>query len=187
MAQLWKDHFDEATGSTKPAPVIDAARDAINEHPQKRLVAHFQQPHGPFWIADGFGSELPESAIDRTDGTSYQPWEAFREGMRSREDVWRAYRETLEHVIDDVLELAHDLPGRTLIHADHGNIFGRRIWPAPLKLYDHPPNIRHPALNEVPWAIINGDRRKVVTNGIQDDANTDDELVEERLKALGYA
>jgi hypothetical protein len=78
--------------------------------------------------------------------------------------------------------------GRTVITSDHGNLVGERAWPVPVRLYGHPEGIRHPALVKVPWAVIEGDgRRAVVDEGVHAVTGEADEVVEQRLRDLGYA
>ena len=47
--------------------------------------------------------------------------------------------------------LIESLDGKTVVTSDHGNLFGRRLWPIPLQKYGHPPGLRFPELIEVPW------------------------------------
>jgi len=73
--------------------------------------------------------------------------------------------------------LNHD--GRTVVTSDHGNNLGERMPLLPMRLYGHPTGIHHPALREVPWAVIDGE-----SVGDGDRQMTVDE---EQLRSLGYA
>jgi len=157
IIEMWDREFDDASGTVPPEAMADAAREAIEEYPNKRLIVHFMQPHGPF-----IGSDIPEEEVD--------------------ERYWEAYDQNLRFVLETVHELLDDLPGRTAITADHG-----QIAPSPIRnvlgVNGHKPGLRHPGLVQVPWAIIEGERRRIVA-GTTGDAVADG--IDDRLRDLGY-
>lgn len=157
IVEMWDREFDDAAGTVPPNAMADAAREAIAEYPNKRLVVHFMQPHGPF-----LGSDIPDNEVD--------------------DRYWEAYDQNLRFVLETVHELLNDLPGRTVITADHGQIAPSRLRDV-LGVSGHKPGLRHPGLVRVPWAVFEGERRRIVA-GTTDDATADG--IDDRLRDLGY-
>lgn len=157
IVEMWNREFDEAAGTVPPDAMADAAREALEEYPNKRLIVHFMQPHAPF-----IGSDMSDEEID--------------------DRYWEAYDQNLAFVLEAVHELSDDLPGLTAVTADHGE-----IEPGPIRdvlgVSAHKPRLRHPGLVRVPWATIDGDRRRIVT-GKTGKAPADE--TDERLRDLGY-
>lgn len=152
------DAWDEDLGTVLPGPVAERARNVQAEHPDKRLIVHFMQPHGPLIGSD---ESVP---------------------FDSDEAYWRAYTETLEHVLPYAVEVADAIRGKTVLTADHGQINYDGVW-RHLGLKSHKPRLRLPGLVEVPWAVLEDERRQVTTEaagvGSQDN-------VKDRLRDLGY-
>jgi len=157
VIEMWDLAFDEAAGTVRPSSMAEAAIQAQNEYPDKRLVVHFMQPHGPFLEVD-----VPDEELD--------------------DRYWEAYDQNLANVLEVVHRMLEDLPGRTAITADHG-----QIAPGPVKdllgVSGHKPGLRHPGLVEVPWATVEGERRTVVAGATGETAA---EGVDDRLRDLGY-
>lgn len=187
---LWVDAFDDDLGTIAPAAVACAARAAAADYPDKRLVVHFMQPHHPF-IADDQVAAYSGWRIDAfADGDRpphpHDPFEAQSMGLVDADRVRAAYAATLDLVVDDAVALAADLPGRAVVTADHGNMFGGPGWPLPLAVYGHPRGLRHPELVEVPWAVLETDDRPTIRDGGTVRSETPDRHVEARLRDLGY-
>jgi hypothetical protein len=161
VVELWETATDDAEGVVLPEDVRDAAVAAHGEYPDKRLVVHFMQPHAPL-----IGSD------DRPADGEYD----------SAERYWKAYADTLEYVLPYARDVADSIPGRTVFTADHGELFNggnrRRLGFPP-----HPPGLRLPALVYVPWAVLDGERRRIRAGSVTEAAG---ESVEERLEQLGY-
>lgn len=190
LEPLWEDAFDDDLGTIPHDAVVEAAREMAETYPEKRLIVHFVQPHHPF-IADERVAEFSRWDVEtlasgERPSHPHDPFEADSMGLVETERVWDAYRGTLDLVIDDTLDLAADLGGRTVVTSDHGNMFGEPGWPIPVPVYGHPPGLRHPELVEVPWAVIDDDDRPEITDGGTDTTAVDDDVVEERLRDLGY-
>ena len=193
IVEVWRDGFDAEVGTVRPETVAAAARDADERHPDKRVIVHFMQPHYPvlghpdlqFAGIDAgrmLGMDGSESGMDQP----HDPWEALSLGLVSRQRVWRAYRDNLETVLDPALAVARDLTGRSVLTSDHGNLLGERAWPVPVRLYGHPAGVRVSALIEVPWAVLEGERRTVRDEGTTPVGTADEAAMNERLRALGY-
>jgi len=165
LYSVWKKHFDKEERTVLPEPVAEAARRSFAEHPDKRQIVHFMQPHHPFIGHDRL-RELTEwdiYAIAEDEGRPepHSPYEALNMGLVDYGEVWNAYADNLRIGLDAALDLAVDLDGRTVVTSDHGNMFGERAWPVPMRVYGHPAGVR--SLSE-----------------------TDEEQLERRLKDLGY-
>lgn len=183
IVEVWDGGFNEELRTVLAETVVDATLEAAENYPNKRLIAHFMQPHTPYLERDSVfpaGHAITKEKLD----DSPEELRTMVEEV-GRDTVWEAYEHTLEVIKDDVLQLAGRLNGRTVITADHGELFGERAPPFFTRLYGHKTGVRYPALVEVPWAVIDGHRRKIVDEGVnEEDSNMD--TVEAQLKALGY-
>lgn len=158
IVELWDTDYDEDLGTVHPERVLAAAKEAAERYPDKRLIVHFMQPHGPLIGSD----ESPPFTSD--------------------EAYWRAYADTLEYAYPYARAVADEVTGRTVITADHGQInYGGVLRHLGLK--SHKPNLRLPGLVEVPWAVVD-DERRAVTVG-ETEARVQ-ENVDDRLRDLGY-
>lgn len=189
---VWVDGWDDETGTVMPETVAERTRDAVEKHPNKRLIAHFMQPHSPFvgdvtLDVDGYGL-LRAKAMGNNEehGAREDVWARLSQGEFTIREVWRAYKANLEYVMDVVEELLSDLNGKTVITADHGNAFGEPTWPFGIAAYGHPNGIRTDSVTEVPWFVIDRPRRDTSPGETGDSEVNDRDLVENRLRELGY-
>ena len=164
IIELWETHTDEEIGVVHPESVRDATIQAYNSYKNKRIITHFMQPHGPF--------------IGNSEGPPYKLGSEYD----TADSYWQDYRDTLRLVLNYAHEIASEIPGRTVITADHGQIYNRGIKRR-LGIHSHPPNLRLPELVCVPWAVIDGPRRRIRSEYVNEANN---ENVEEALKHLGY-
>jgi hypothetical protein len=190
LRECYHDGFDPEYRTVLPETITDAALAERNRYPKKRLVVHYMQPHHPF-VGDGdlqkFSNwDLRELVNDKSVKGINDPFEALEYGLVDRERVWQAYRENLDIVIQDVSNLISELPGRTIVTSDHGNLVGDFVWPVPVRGYGHPKGLRSTALTEVPWAIMEGSRIDTTNEGTNNSGQVDDDIVNDRLGALGY-
>jgi hypothetical protein len=187
------DEWDDQLQTVRPETVVDAARDAHRQFPDKRLVVHFMQPHYPFIGDRGRRLGVRGYRPDQEAGfDAPSVWEILRhdhhdyEGV-TRERVAAAYRENLELVLPHVERLVSELPGRSVVTADHGNLLGERLSPVPVREYGHPRGLYSPALVRVPWLVVDDGRRRHVTSDPPVDRSSPDAaVVSRRLSALGY-
>jgi hypothetical protein len=201
VVPVWKNGWDDDLGTIPPEPVLEAALDAKDRYPNKRLIIHFMQPHSPFIgkervIDPGdVGSSLRQRALGEptTEVEQESPGELslLRGGEISREDAWRAYRSNLERVLPAVETLLTELQGRTVVTADHGEAFGEWAFPFPIRVYGHPAEaLPIPSLVEVPWLVSgSGDRKEITSEAADESASPDDpsdRIAKERLRHLGY-
>lgn len=185
VIDVWKDRgWNERYRTVLPETVGDAAVEAAERYPNKRLLVHFLQPHYPFIGPTG----REHFDLDRLD---FQ-WDALADGeLDIPEDVVRrSYVENLREVLPTVRHLMSALGGKTVVTADHGQMLGERSFPIPIREYGHPAGIYTDELVEVPWHVHReGRRRDVVAEepaprSPREGAETD--VVDERLRDLGY-
>lgn len=154
--ELWETDFDDEVGVVRPDTVRDMAVEAHERFPNKRLIIHFMQPHGPFLGSD----------IEVTDESSY----------------WWAYTENLEYTLPFVHDIINAVTGKTVVTADHGQAYTGGIKDV-LGIGGHKPRLRFPSLVEVPWAVVDDERREIVAGNT---SSASGEQVQDRLKDLGY-
>jgi len=188
IQNLFISDWNSELETVHPEEVRKATIEAHSEYPQKRLIAHFMQPHYPFLGELGHDIDhrgFTEESV-KGDADAKNVWELVECGELSRSKVWEAYCENLEYVIEYVHYLLEDLTGKTVITADHGNLVGDRTFPIPVRGYDHPDGIHVKQLVKVPWFIPPHSTRRDITADppVEVDRNTED--IESQLEALGY-
>lgn len=185
VVEVWQeDGWDEEVRTVRPETVADATERAHDEYPDKRLLVHFLQPHYPY---------LGPTGREHFDNDSLDFFNRVLNGEIEVDDdiLRRAYRENLEAVLPSVERLLESLGGRTVVSADHGEMFGERAFPLPMREYGHPSGIHTEELTKVPWLVFeNGPRREIDAGRADEAESTDDvetDVVEQRLRDLGYA
>ena len=182
--------WDTEHQTVLPGAMVTAVQRAHERYPNKRLIAHFMQPHFPF-IGDA-GRRLEHGGIERPSAggsgdSKRHVWGSLGHGRISGEDVWTAYRENLDVVLPHVNALLSLVPGKSVVTSDHGNLLGERTRPLPVRGYGHPRGLDVPELRDVPWLVVEGsERRSVVAEPPVDEAGPSKHVVEDRLEALGY-
>ncbi|MDZ7731071.1 MAG: hypothetical protein U5K37_09330 [Natrialbaceae archaeon] len=176
------DEWDEDLEIAHPETVTEAAIDAHERYPDKRIIVHYMQPHLPFIGPRGL--ELRERISLRN------AWVPFRNGEASIsiEELWEGYNENLEVAFEYVDELLETIDGKTVLSSDHGNMVGERQGPIPTKtMFGHPWGVYTEELVKVPWFVIESDQRRTVTPEapVTSESHSSD-LVNERLRSLGY-
>ncbi len=191
------DRWDEEIGTVQPQDVVKAALEANESYPNKRLIVHFMQPHRPYIgpTADRLRQRVDLQGYNRNRGTESQTyertgismWDAVKTGKVARSELRQAYQESLDIVLEQVSDLIKQIDGRTVITADHGEMLGDRVFWFTNRLYGHPGDIKCPQLRIVPWHIVEGsERRLITTDEPVGDYCLDEELIQDRLQALGY-
>ena len=185
VVEVWQeDGWDEEVRTVRPETVADATERAAAQYPDKRLVVHFLQPHYPY---------LGPTGQKHFDNDSLDFFNRVLNGEIDVDDdvLRRAYRENLETVLPSVERLLRSLGGKTVVSADHGEMFGERAFPLPMREYGHPSGIHTEELTKIPWLIFeNGPRREIVAGETGETDSAEDvetDVVEERLRDLGYA
>lgn len=192
---VWLDGWDDELHTVTAETMRDRAVRAAERFPNKRLIAHFMQPHSPFVGESKLTVEsynrARKQAVGETGSDEYTPdiWEQLRSGEVTEQEVYEAYRSNLVYALHEVETLLPKLSGKTVITSDHGNVFGAKAKPFPTTVYGHTKRLRIPGLIEVPWFTCSDyDQRKEITaeQPVSDSAEPDSPTVSERLQHLGY-
>lgn len=159
-----------------PETVLDAAVEAAEEFPEKRLIIHLMQPHKPY-LGPKSDRFTYDGGLRSTMAASGADIETLRE----------AYRDTLEVTLDLVESTLDDLDGRTVITSDHGELLGERLRPIPVRWFGHREGVYVPELVDVPWQVVKeGPRREISADPPERIPDVDEETVEDTLRTLGY-
>lgn len=189
VIHVWQDDWDDEHRTVLPGVMNQRVIEAHDQYPNKRILAHYNQPHVPF-IGET-GQKLPHKIvksggiIEQGDGEPIL-WEAVKDRTYDRDTVWKAYRENLDLTLRSIREdnLIQQLDGKTVITSDHGNAFGTL---RELGVVGHPPYRHINSLIKVPWLELPSNRRKNLKQGnIGSRTDTEDSVVNQRLADLGY-
>lgn len=194
----------EKFGGAYPKQVLDAAIDAYDHHPDKRLIIHFVQPHAPYIgpnaemlrerIRENQGVDfidirgLKYNIIDNNEENLPHLAAAANAGLISKDELVEVYAENIQIVLEYVDKLISELDGKTVVTSDHGELLGdgRRIHGVHTS-WQHPPNIHVRELRLVPWLVVDSDtRRNIQFETPLNDQEVDPEAVKENLRILGY-
>jgi len=180
-----------------PSTVYNAALDAVDEYPNKRMIIHFMQPHDPYLgqTAEDLRSRVEANGLtvisrdpeklkkyDTSDENVVSTLAgAAKEGYITETDLQTIYHENLEVVSEYINDLVERLTGEIVVTADHGEMLGER------GMIGHPKYKYFIELRKVPWLRISSSaRRDIRKEEPVDSVTVDDNIVEKRLKALGY-
>ncbi len=200
VENVWQYGWDDSLDTVPPHEITNAALRMKEKYPDKRLIIHYIQPHGP-WIGKtrisveelGFDVSFAHSVDKWVVDT--MAWTLAEEGRFDLKLLWQATLDNLELVLVDVEKIVAELSGKVVVTADHGEAFGEK-W-----VYGHPYGIYTSELVEVPWFIIDKGpaNRPVNHNPLMEDVAPQEDnkeeremtpeekkKLEERLKALGY-
>jgi len=192
---VWRDGWDESTGTVLPETMVERTLKAQSKCPNKRIISHWMQPHRPF-IGDyqintdsGIDGARQRALDIEPDRGKRSVWAKMRSGTVEVEEAWKAYESNLQATIEPVEHLVTELDGLSIISADHGEAFGERVSPFPTTVYGHLSGVRIPSLVDVPWFRCDYEYRKDVESEqsvSQSEPDSDPEMIEDRLEALGY-
>ena len=183
------EEWDDDVGTIHPEDVVAAAEEAHANHPNKRLILHFMQPHRPY--LGPTADELRER-VDligyRNEGDGLQIWGAVKEGKVTTQEIRTAYSESLDIVLDVVEEFLQEVDGKSVITADHGEMLGEQVFPFTSRVWGHSEGFITPTLRKVPWLEIDTDNRRDAFENppVQNGKSLDEQCVQDRLSSLGY-
>lgn len=194
------DQWNSKIQTIHPSDVYEAALRIDSKYPNKRLIVHFLQPHAPFIgpTANQIRRRTGKTIGGLDPGRSYTKMPSqsiettsYRGMLRSEnitiDDVRAAYRETLAITTNYILNLVGNLDGKTAISSDHGELLGDRLHPGGVQRWEHPRGVRAPELCLVPWIECPYDERKEIrSEPAENSIEIDQEVVDERLRSLGY-
>lgn len=182
-----------------PETVKDAAIEAYENHPNKRIIVHFMQPHGPYIgpKANELRARLRDKGIEfdawdpsdektTRDGAIGNLMHAAQRGYISHDEFIEVYIENLEIVLEHVEDLIAVLDGKTIVSSDHGELLGEENILVP-RSYSHPKRTYVRELRKVPWLIVNSENRRDVTEDPPiGEISAMESEIEAQLEALGY-
>ena len=189
VEHVWQDEWDGDLNTVHPDTMTEVVYEAHEQYPNKRILAHYNQPHGPYIGPTGKGSVIGPTTDPHERSTVRHIVEELRHELVSAETYRQAYLETFEIVAESVSRLLPDLVGRIIVTSDHGEMLGERASPIPIRYYSHRMGVHTPELVEVPWLVYeNGPRRSIDSQGERrDEHDAGEETVRQRLRDLGYA
>lgn len=141
---LTLEEWSDKLGVVPPRKVTEAAIEAEEDHPSKRKVVHFMQPHKPFINTEG-------------DWAYEEVWD----GKKTHKELREAYRDNVEVLLDEIDRLKEEMSGKVVITADHGELLGE------YGLYSHLYGVKAKELREVPWHVIKDDDKDVEKSEIR--------------------
>ncbi len=172
---VWKYEWDENPGTVHPKVMKEYALKAEQKYPNKRLIIHFLQPHQPY-IGDPQLYEEYKNVVRHNISkyhslptTTTNIWYGIRKGQVSLKRVYEAYKRNLKIALPYTFELAEKLRGKTVITADHGELFGDFLYPLPLRGFWHPIGLHVLPLIKVPWLVFERKERKTIKERTEKD------------------
>lgn len=189
--EVWENAYSEDDSVISPEMVTDKAIEARKEHPNKKLIVHYMQPHYPFiGYPDLNYAEYDFSDLglteDKEDTDVRSVWIALGSGLVDRDDVWEGYSSNAEIVFDEVDRILESVSDRVVVTSDHGNMLGGRSWPIPIRGYGHPGNMRQYDLIKVPFLVRDGERREIIEEDVKSPESELSDSISDQLSALGY-
>jgi hypothetical protein len=211
LISVWRTNWNEENDTVLPEAMYERTVEAAEKYPDKRIVAHFIQPHYPYighkeLNVSKLLSARPEK--NQVKGGGYRDTSFFTlcakridaGAMKNTGKYLEAYAENLRLVFPYLEKLVRILPGRTVITADHGEAFGEKINRLlPIRVYGHMPSMRIKSLTEVPWFVIEREQKiaeysTAISNAASNDSlnkepfdGGEEEELNRRLKSLGYS
>lgn len=184
VVDVWRDDIDPKSNTVLPERMNERAIEAVEEYPNKRLVVRYMQPHTPFLGSTGARIESEDNNFT---------WDNKVDGRTEVDDqtIRKAYQETLDRGLEAIETVVDDLPGKTVVTADHGQLLGDKVGPIPISDWGHPSNLYVNKLIEVPWYVLPHDSRRKITKGESESYPTEQQekigkRAEQHLKNLGY-
>jgi hypothetical protein len=187
------EQWDDTLQTIPPKAVVEATVRMHEEYPNKRIIAHFMQPHAPYIGPTGrelyeryefgvFNTEIGDR--EEFDLPEVNIPQAVNQGPIQEDELRQAYSENVQIAADHAKQLVGRLGGKSIITADHGEMLGERVLVS--KKYGHD-RAYAPELRVVPWLVVDADERRAVTESEPVGFDRLDEgLRESRLSALGY-
>ncbi|WP_281194371.1 hypothetical protein [Halorubrum sp. F4] len=190
---LPKHSWNEEKGTVMPGDVLQTTLNTHKNYPHKKLIIHFMQPHYPF-IGD-IGDSIDHTGYNRdqddVEDTAPNIWWVLQyasksQGVTTRE-VWEAYIQNLEIVLEYAQKIVDSIPGKTVLTADHGTMIGDRTLPVPVRGYGHAHGSFVTPVVKVPWDVRDYNDRKIVrADSPIDTGEKISKNINQQLESLGY-
>jgi len=183
--------WDSDTGTVLPETVTEAAIQAEEEYPNKRLIIHYMQPHTPH-----LGDTSKKYNTSGWDGTAAIPgdytlgeqagesmFSLYENGHISREELVKSYKENINIIEPHIKHLLNNISGKTVISADHGENLGEKKYGKILTGHTYDSE----ETRIVPWVELPFDeRKKVIEESPIGFESLSQEYIQDRLRDLGY-
>jgi hypothetical protein len=172
---------EDDNGRPGPRQVTEAAISEIENHPKKRAIIHYMQPHAPHVgeTADRFREPFENESFQ-----GHLMFRLFKSGVISKETLKQSYIDSIGVIEKEIKEgLLEQLSGKTVVTADHGENLGEvQHGIVQLKHGNPTPECRY-----VPWLELDYDERREIVEDepIGFDTATE-EAIKQRLEVLGY-
>ena len=154
IKSVWNHGWDEEVGTVLPDTLTQEALSTVEEHPDKRIIVHYMQPHAPYLSFNKAYKEVFGWKTLRSDILSNTKPELLpRGGEVSLKEVIQSYIDNLTIVLKSITGFK-ELDKIVRVTADHGECLGEFIPNVGRKVVGHPPGIDIRALREVPWFLM---------------------------------
>lgn len=188
LDEVWEYSWSKDYKVTLPNPITKKGIKINRNNDFDRLILHYMQPHEPF-IPDMMGGDIKSDSITNVDDKvnmlevkteTKKVWHQYRDNEISKEKLWKAYKNNLKYVLDNIESLLNNLEAEEVyITADHGNALGEQF------IYGHPDKVYIEPLRKVPWIKVKSKDNKTITN-TSIKTKKENLTVNERLEKLGY-
>lgn len=182
---VWQEDWDEEIQNVHPEDLTAAGLAAHEQYPNKRIILHYNQPHGPYIGPTSDDLVIGPNRPQDSGLVSMALYE--RKHARISRETWaQAYEETFEFVHPYIEEVLSEIDGKTVVAADHGEMLGERATPIPVRYCGHQMGVHTEALVKVPWLVHETGSRRAIESGDSRGVTTAEDGVEDRLRDLGY-
>jgi hypothetical protein len=173
------DCVDSHTGAVLPEAVADATRAAHAASPDKRIVAHFMQPHIPYIPHTNKWGDTDDSVLLPEESE----FTLAKESRLSISTLRDWYVDNLLYVVSVVSALLDEVGGKTVITADHGENLGDVYYGE--RQFGH--GVHTDKTRYVPWHELPcTSRRDVSDSSPQPASNQPTQSALDNLEAYGY-
>lgn len=155
--EIWQDYWNDEYGTIMPKYITNQIKGKMISS-DKRILAHYMQPHYPFVKGSLIGPKM--SAGPTKHDEIYNIWDLLEKGEYTYKEVWEGYKHNLRVVLEYVGIIVKHTDRQILITSDHGNGLGEN------GIYGHPKNCKSKEVREIPHIMINS--------------------VDDKLRDLGY-
>ena len=187
VRHVWREeNWNDEYGTVLPETMTEHALNVHEAYPNKRIIVHYLQPHDPFIDS---APELNPRRFGVDEGGPDIWGHLMRDDIDVEPDrVRRAYEHNLDLVLDALEPLLSTVQGKIIVTSDHGNMFGERARPVPVREWGHPPGIYTEQLVRVPWLVYESGPRRTIEDDDAESTGADvgSEAVDDRLRDLGY-
>jgi hypothetical protein len=173
VVSVWLDDWDDKYHTVLPETMYQRTLEELSSYPEKKFIIHFMQPHYPY-IGYNLGfrylDDLKESIIAGKTRKELKKnkqnfFRFYGIDLYSKIEIdshFELYRSNLRKVLPYVKKLANQLPGKTVVSADHGEALGEYLHPlVPIKIFGHNECFRMPVLINIPWLVLESNRNSI--------------------------